>query len=425
MPESAPAAPKQFFGVVAGGAADQADYKKMQRTSVGTVRFTVGWPGIQPHRNGPFDFTRTDSVVGSLASNGIRPVPTVFGSPHWVAPKVTKPPLRTKETKKAWKRFLGALVDRYGRGGDYWTGSPSPYHAQFGASAPVKAVRHWQIWNEPNLPKYFSVKKKKAPKQYGKLVKLSHQAIKQHDRKAKVLLAGLTGFAKPRAWTFLKQLYRAKGIKRAFDAAALHPYPATIKQLRGEVRRIRSQMARHHDRHTPLWITELGWGSRHGTPSQPLNKGLNGQKRMLKTSFRLLLHKRKHWRLKAVQWYTWRDPARTGNHPVCTFCDSAGLLRHNRKPKPAYRAYKHFTKKKRHGRAGGAATRGAPSSRSPGASAGTGDSVPGIVVDAAGSGWMPVFIAALVAFTGIAAFAGYRRRSGGRRGHRAVPTDDR
>ena len=47
-------------------------------------------------------------------------------------------------------------------------------------------------------------------------------------------------------------------------------------------------MARHGDGRIPLWLTELGWGS--GKPNRfGLNKGVNGQARLLSRSFELIL----------------------------------------------------------------------------------------------------------------------------------------
>ena len=49
------------------------------------------------------------------------------------------------------------------------------------------------------------------------------------------------------------------------------------------------------------------------------------------------------WELNPVVWFDWRDPT-NGAGGYCSFCASAGLLRHNSKPKPAYRAFRHFTR---------------------------------------------------------------------------------
>jgi GH35 family endo-1,4-beta-xylanase len=343
LPGSAMAVPKDFYGLVAGGAADQTDYKQMKKAHVGAVRFTVNWPQVQPNPNGPFNFERADALVGSLAAQGIRPVVTVFGSPKWVESKPYQAPVDSSKAKKAWRNFLTAIVNRYKAGGAFWSAGGA-YHAQFGAAARPKPVKAWQIWNEPNLSKYFAPHKN-AVKKYAALVKLSHGAIAKADAKAQVVLAGPSGGenGKPTPPKFMTQLYRVKGIKHAFDVAALHPYPPTVKDLQRSVKQFRAAMRKGHDAKTQLWLTELGWGSARPGRNTPLNKGLKGQAKVLKDSFKLLRAKRKAWKIGGIYWYTWRDPPTTGNHPVCTFCTSAGLLKNNRTRKPAYKAYVRFT----------------------------------------------------------------------------------
>ena len=106
-------------------------------------------------------------------------------------------------------------------------------------------------------------------------------------------------------------------------------------------RRTRKTMSKHRDRKTALWITEIGWGSANPAGHSSLNRGLKGQKRMLDKSFRLFLRKRHKWRIQRVLWYTWRDPLT--DQGICSFCGSAGLLRHDRSQKPAYDAFVKFT----------------------------------------------------------------------------------
>jgi hypothetical protein len=332
----AAAAPRELFGISKGQPLTQRDFRKMKSTGVRTVRFAINWYAVQPTRAST-NWGPTDKLVGDLAARGIRAAPFIYGSPSWVAKKLKRPPLGSARKVRAWRKFLAATVRRYGPGGGYWSGAYQQQHPS-GERKPINAL---QIWNEPNLPKFFP--RKKLTRKYGKLVKISHGAINRVDRHVKVVLAGLTGFAKPRAWTFLDKLYRVKGIKRNFDVAALHPYAVTIGQFRTEARRIRRVMKSHHDAHTALSLTEVGWGSAHHTRRFPLNKGLRGQKRMLQKSFRLVRHKRRSWHIQRVFWFHWRDPA-GGGGTYCSFCPSAGLLRHNHEPKPAYRAFRRFTR---------------------------------------------------------------------------------
>jgi hypothetical protein len=56
------------------------------------------------------------------------------------------------------------------------------------------------------------------------------------------------------------------------------------------------------------------------------------------------LHNRHRWGLNGVLWFDWRDPSR-GQPINCSFCSSAGLLKHNYGKKPAYRAFQHFAKR--------------------------------------------------------------------------------
>ena len=52
----------------------------------------------------------------------------------------------------------------------------------------------------------------------------------------------IPGFGKPKAWDFLDSLYGIPGIKRDFDAAALHPYAPNIDELVSSIEKFRASM---------------------------------------------------------------------------------------------------------------------------------------------------------------------------------------
>lgn len=330
------ASSRSFFGFAAGAQKlDARDFKKMHSAGAGRFRFGVRWAVIEPRR-GVHDWSRPDHLMGAAAAHGLRPLPVLISSPPWVARRQTDPPVRTRRKVKAWRAFVGDAAQRYGPHGTYWRNG---YRRAHPGEKP-KPVKAWQIWNEPNLPKYFTAKHR--VKAYATLVKSAHRALRRSRGHAKVVLAGMPGTTKPSAWTFLNRLYRKKGIKRSFSAAALHPYARSIRDFRIEIRRTRHVMRKHHDGQAGLWLTELGWGSGRPTRSRPLNKGRHGQKRMLRRSFKLALHHRKRWRIRSLFWFDFRDPQKsTGG---CSFCDSAGLLEHNRRAKPAYRAFRRIAR---------------------------------------------------------------------------------
>ncbi len=63
---------------------------------------------------------------------------------------------------------------------------------------------------------------------------------------------------------------------------------------------------------------------------------------MLSGSFKMILRNRRAWNVQRLYWLLWRDP-RTSHAGTCSFCASAGLLRYDRTPKPAYGAFRSFT----------------------------------------------------------------------------------
>jgi hypothetical protein len=310
------------------------DPRKLDASGAKTVRWTISWAHVE-RSQGQFDWSTSDQIVGALASRGIHLLPTLDGSPSWVASSAITPPIGSQQARDAWKEFLREAVKRYGPQGSYWTN-------QYATDYPGKAalpIRTWQIWNEPNLKKHFAPHP--SPKRYARLLKLSNGAIRQQDPGASVMFAGMPGYSNDiDAWTFLNRVYKQHGAKGAFDIAALHPYARNVNQMLGEVKRFRKVMSKHGDRRKALWITEVGWGSARRT-SYGLTKGKQGQARILKQSFKALKHKRHHWHIKKVLWFNFRDPK--GHSQACSFCSTAGLLKNNYHPKPSWRAFRRFT----------------------------------------------------------------------------------
>jgi hypothetical protein len=335
MTSAAPAAVRsEFFGIVQTATLDDQDVQGMQAAKVRTTRFVLNWGAVEPTL-GHFKWDTVDRFVGTLASHGIRVVPSVWGNPGWLPGSSSTPPVGAAQAEQRWRIFLQALVARYRSGGTYWT---TYYHQRFGANATPLPIQSWQIWNEPNLKKYFAPYP--SPGKYARLLQISYPAIKNKDRQARIIAAGMPGYGDVTAWTFLSKLYAVAGIKAYFDAVALHPYGSTLDQVKTEIQRVRSVMTKRGDAATPLWIDEIAWGSAppdgHG-----INKGLSGQATMLKGAFKMILTHRAAWNVEHLFWYHWRDPRRS--RAMCSFCATAGLLRFDRTAKPAMKAFKSFS----------------------------------------------------------------------------------
>ena len=296
-----------FHGVVAQGALRAADYKRMDRGDVGTLRLRVDWASIEPTR-GDRNWGRLDRVVNRASARGVRVLPSLDGP----APSGLRTPPTDRASRRAFARFAGALANRYGG-----------------------RIKTYQIYNEQNGPTYWGARPN--ARAYGKLLKAAARKITRRDRRAEIVLGGMfgtpSGDGAITSWSYLRKLYRVNGVKRAFDTVAIHPYSPTLSGIRYQIRRIRHVMAARGDGGAKVRVTEFGWGSaRHGN----LNAGRRGQARMLKKAFRMLERKRRAWNIRGANWFSWRDNPDGG----CSFCASSGLFEANREPKPSWAAFK-------------------------------------------------------------------------------------
>jgi hypothetical protein len=343
-PAAAPALPRGFFGIVPQTTIGRADTARMRAGGLETMRVPLGWSGVEGSPRGGYDWGGFDAIVATAARGHLEVLPFLYSTPHWVGGDWRRLPIDGGRARRAWSEFVSAAVERYGRGGEFWSehgpGSRDPL--------PQLPIRAWQIWNEEN---FFYFAKPASPGRYARLLAITHRAVHRADPRAEVVLGGLFGdpaAGPPRALDaadFLDRLYRVRGVKASFDAVALHPYAADTASLRALVEGVRGTMVRHGDRRAGLYLTELGWGSQDDPQLVSFEVGLHGQARELGDAYRYLLGDRRRLNLRQVDWFSWKD-APGG----CGFCDSVGLFRRGGgfSPKPAWRAMLAAT----HGRLG-------------------------------------------------------------------------
>jgi hypothetical protein len=196
----------------------------------------------------------------------------------------------------------------------------------------------WQLWNEQNSPKYFSPKE--DIEAYGRLVKTAGKAIHQADPDSDVILGGAWGPASASKVVlplepYLKALYDVKGIKKAFDSIALHPYASNTTASLAQLKVARRVAKKEGDRKVGTWITEIGWAA-DGPKSNPYVKGLDGQAELLRKTLKKF-ETLPGYHLRGVFWYSWRDKA--GGDLICEWCGYAGLRALDGSAKPAWDAF--------------------------------------------------------------------------------------
>jgi hypothetical protein len=333
---SAAAAPRSFYGVASQTPLSAKEYERMGEGRVGTLRSMLSWRSIDPSKApGDHQWGSFDDLVASAARNGLRVLPFVYGSPDWAARGLDRRRCggrcelyapRRAAARSAFAEFVGAAVDRYGRGGEFWAEHPN---------VPREPIRAWQIWNEQNSRTFY--RPRPTVKGYAKLLDAAARAVHSRDRRADVVLGGMAELAGSdkavAASRYLSELYGRRGTRRDFDGVAIHPYGGRLAAVRRQTELIRDRIRAAGDGSVGLWVTEIGWSS--GAGADPLEVGRRGQARKLSQAYRYFRSHRGALNAKLVSWFSWRDSATT----ICSWCARSGLFTKALSPKPAWRAF--------------------------------------------------------------------------------------
>ena len=208
------------------------------KTGARWLRVHIDWHAVEKER-GKFDWAYVDRWVNGARQRGLTVLGLIVNSPEWArepgAPMYA-PPAKTAD----YADFVTAVVKRY-----------------------QARIRDWEIWNEPNLPRFFGFSDLR-PAGYVALLKAAYPAIKLVQPNSTVIVAGLSpavGVDAPP--NFLNDMYIA-GAKGSFDAIAMHPYVypggivADLSHGWSDVARVHDVMTAHGAGNMKIWMTELG-----------------------------------------------------------------------------------------------------------------------------------------------------------------------
>ncbi|MFN8161846.1 MAG: glycosyl hydrolase [Solirubrobacterales bacterium] len=326
--------PPRFYGINPSyGIPTDADFARMKAGGIASYRMPLYWSNVE-YTRGLYDWnhSKVDVVIERATRAGLDVLPFLWGSPLWMNGDETVLPIKSAEQEQAWADFLKAVVHRYGPGGTFWA-----EHAP-GSADPLAArpIRVWQIWNEEN---YHWFTYPASPGDYAKLLKVAAPAIHSVDPRAWVALGGVFGLpdspypdGMPAA-EFLRGLYRVPGIRKTFDAVALHPYSSTAAGMQPLLAEVRRVMDAAGDRKKRIWVTEFGWGSAKPTSKNSILRGPQGQKHELVSAYRMLARNQHAWRIGRAYYFSWADSR--SPHP-CNLCATSGLFYLDGTPKPAW-----------------------------------------------------------------------------------------
>lgn len=230
----------------------------ISRAGFGWIKQQLVWNEVEMPEKGHFagadggsTWSKYDRIVLLAEEYGLRVVFRIDTSPAWARPDTTKietPPADTED----YGDFVARVAERY-RG----------------------RVRHFQLWNEPNLPFEWGGRAPDAA-EYTQLLKVAHARIKAVDPDAVVISAALAPTTELSEkgindLVYLQRMYDA-GAGAAFDVLAANAYglrsgphdrrvaldrdvnfsrPILVRQL----------MVRNGDARKAIWASEVGWNA--------------------------------------------------------------------------------------------------------------------------------------------------------------------
>lgn len=289
-----------------------ADVDAMAATGARWIRLGARW-GLIERRPGEYDWSTLDRLVEAAVEHGMSVLGFASGPPEWQAAPGCRTTNCAPRDLAAYARFLATAATRY---------------------APL-GVRHWEVWNEPNLAEFWSPRP--DPAAYAELQRLAYAEITAAVPTAVVITGGLApagnGGGDVEPLRFMEEVYRY-GAQGYFDAVGVHPYafpyrPSTAADYNTflKVPALHQLMAAHGDGSKLIWGTEVGAPTR-GTRGV----GEDGQARWLAEYYETW----NGWSFTGpLLWYEVRDAGGSG-HDI----DSFGLLRPDRSPKPGWRAFR-------------------------------------------------------------------------------------
>lgn len=195
------------------------DLQLARSLGVNHIRVEFPWRFIETQR-GVYDWSRADLIVSEAQFYNMQLQPIVVYSPAWVGDPTAAP------NPADFRDFMTTLVGRY--------------HT---------TISHWELWNEPNLSKYWSAGEQAYVQN---ILVPGYQGVKAADPSAKVILGGPSVASAD----WFNGIYQFGG-GDSFDIMAWHVY-GDVNAVLGSANTALAVLTAHQQASKPLWIGEYG-----------------------------------------------------------------------------------------------------------------------------------------------------------------------
>jgi hypothetical protein len=245
----------------------QRSLQMIREAGYGWIRQQIPWSSIEPVRKGSFIdrviFVDTwqvyDNIVELAETNDLQVIARLDTSPQWARPG---------------NDWMYTPPDNFEDYGDFVELVASRYKGR---------VRHYQIWNEPNLHIEWG-KAPVDPEAYVRLLRVGYERVKKVDPDAVVLAASLSPTIEQsdqalNELAYLQRMYDS-GAAKYFDVMSVQAYglrsgPDDRRLDPGDVNfsrpmLVRELMVNNGDASKAIWASEVGWNSQpESVPGEP------------------------------------------------------------------------------------------------------------------------------------------------------------
>ncbi len=270
-----------------------AELEALTALGVRFVRMDLFWHEVERER-GHYDFSAYDALVQTMQAHGMRLILILdYGNDLYGGGDAVH---ASAEGRAAFARFAAKAAERYRGQGIIW-----------------------EIWNEPNLDKFWHG----APdaQAYAAVASEVVTAIRRVDPTAWIVGPATSGFP----WNYLEALGKA-GVLARLDAVTVHPYrPSPPESVLEDDLRLRRLLRRLDERRAlPIISSEWGYATVEG--------GLDEKEQAAWLTRQWLFHFTVDVPLSI--WYDWRNDGDDPHDMEHNF----GLVRSDLTPKASYTA---------------------------------------------------------------------------------------
>ncbi|MBM9622022.1 cellulase family glycosylhydrolase [Streptomyces zhihengii] len=214
----------------------------------GWVRADLAWRDVQADGPDAYRWHLFDRVVEAARARDLEVLPVLAYTPPWARPDGCASDKCAPADPAAFAAFAGAAAARYAQRG----------------------VHIWEIWNEPNLVRFWQPAP--DPAAYAVLLREAGRALRAADPAARVVLGGLgaapSGGGDIAQTEFLAEVCE-RGGNRLVDAVGYHPYTypdltavaghtTAWDAVAGGPDSLEGVLAAYGTPGLPVWITETG-----------------------------------------------------------------------------------------------------------------------------------------------------------------------